>query len=83
MSLGAYIAVKVGLGSISKGVNWRQIWGVGCLAGIGFTMSLFVGSLAFTDPALVSQAKLAILIGSGCSAFLGTVLLLSSKSAVK
>ncbi|MBI2425991.1 MAG: Na+/H+ antiporter NhaA [Candidatus Hydrogenedentes bacterium] len=42
-----YVTVKLGLAELPTGIRWSQIWGVSCLAGIGFTMSLFVGELAF------------------------------------
>ncbi|MES1951896.1 pH-dependent sodium/proton antiporter [Salinisphaera sp. S4-8] len=63
--LGAcWVAVVAGLGQLPRGVTWSQIYGAAVLAGIGFTMSLFVATLAFSDPALVTSAKLAILVAS-------------------
>jgi NhaA family Na+:H+ antiporter len=59
-----WAAVVAGLGRLPKGVTWAQIYGAAVLAGIGFTMSLFVATLAFSNPVLVASAKLAILIGS-------------------
>jgi len=61
---------------LPPGVNWTHICGVALLAGIGFTMSLFISELAFTDPAMILHAKLGILIGSVTSATLGFVLLM-------
>ncbi|MBM3500767.1 MAG: Na+/H+ antiporter NhaA, partial [Armatimonadetes bacterium] len=55
--------------------TWRQVAGAACLAGIGFTVSLFIGELAFVGPAL-AQAKLAVLIASAAAAVLGTLILL-------
>jgi Na+:H+ antiporter, NhaA family len=55
--------------------NLRQIVGVGCIAGVGFTMSLFVGALAFTDPALATPVRLGVYAGSIFSALLGLVIL--------
>lgn len=72
----AFIAKSLGLANLPAGVNWNQVVGVGFLAGIGFTMSLFISSLAFTDPALNDQAKLAIIVGSLTSACIGTFMLL-------
>ena len=60
----AWLAVKSGRGSLPEGVSWAQVYGASCLAGIGFTMSLFVSELAFTDPGLVAQAKVGILAAS-------------------
>ena len=67
----AWIAVRLGLGQLPAGVNWGQLYGAAALAGIGFTMSLFVASLAFVDPALIASAKLSILAGSFFSAVAG------------
>jgi NhaA family Na+:H+ antiporter len=60
----SWIAVRSGYAELPEGVNWAQIWGVSCIAGVGFTMSLFVGELAFKDPDLVSEAKVGILAAS-------------------
>jgi NhaA family Na+:H+ antiporter len=51
----------------------RGIFLVGCLGGIGFTMAIFIGNLAFTSPVLLGEAKLAILTGSTVSGILGLV----------
>lgn len=70
--LGAsWIAVRLGLGQLPAGVNWGQVYGAAILAGIGFTMSLFIASLAFADSAMVAATKLAILIGSLLSTAVG------------
>lgn len=69
----AWLAVRLGLGQLPAGVSWGQIYGAALLAGIGFTMSLFVASLAFFDVALIVSAKMAILIGSLLSAVAGLV----------
>lgn len=71
----AFAAVKFGLASLPKGVNWAHLYGLACLAGIGFTMSLFIGSLAFTDAETMSEVKLGVLIGSLVSGLLGYALL--------
>jgi len=74
--LGAsWIAIKSGYGNIPDGVSWGQIWGAGCLAGVGFTMSLFITELAFKDPMLISQAKIGILIASLISGIVGYIIL--------
>lgn len=67
----AWVAVRLGLGQLPAGVSWGQIYGIALLAGIGFTMSLFVASLAFSDAALIASAKIAILAGSFVSAVAG------------
>jgi NhaA family Na+:H+ antiporter len=72
----SFIAVKTGMARLPAGVNWRILFGGGCLAGIGFTMSLFVTGLAFHDePDLQSAGKLGTLVGSVCSALVGTIFL--------
>ena len=72
----SWIAIKLGLASLPQGSNWRQLYGVAVLTGIGFTMSLFVGSLAFTDDQIYQQAdKLAILLGSFLSGSVGYFIL--------
>lgn len=71
----AWIAVKLGLASLPAGVNWRAIWGASLLAGIGFTMSLFIAGLAFTTPALLAQAKLGIIAGSIAAGIAGWAVL--------
>ena len=78
--LGLFLVVKTRLSIIPGGSNWRAIFGAGCLAGIGFTMSLFVASLSLEGQLLV-QAKTGVLIGSAFSAVIGaTILVLSLKT---
>ncbi len=78
ISLAIYIAVKTGLSVLPYGVNWGQIVGMSAIAGIGFTMSLFIGALAFQDEALIDQAKLGTLSGSVLAALTGVILLVAS-----
>lgn len=60
-----WLAVKFGLGSLPAGVTWMQVYGASLLAGIGFTMSLFIAGLAYTsDATMLEQAKVGILTGS-------------------
>jgi len=66
-----WLAVRFRLGQLPEAVGWAQVYGVASLAGIGFTMSLFVASLAFPEAGLVATAKLAILLGSLLSALTG------------
>lgn len=61
------------------GVDWKHIWALSCLAGIGFTMSLFITNLAFVDPIALFQAKIAILIGSSLSAIMGISIFLGNR----
>jgi NhaA family Na+:H+ antiporter len=71
----AWLGVKAGFAKLPDGVGWRKIHGLSILAAIGFTMSLFIGNLAFTDPALVDAVKLGVLSGSLIAAIAGFVLL--------
>ncbi len=70
-----WIAVRARMGSLPAGVGWTQIAGAAALCGVGFTMSLFIGGLAFELPAYVAHAKVGILLGSALSAVLGGALL--------
>jgi NhaA family Na+:H+ antiporter len=76
----SWFAVRWGWASLPEGVSWRQMIGTGCLAGIGFTMSLFISGLAFPGTGLESHAKLGILLGSVASAVAGITLLLMASS---
>ena len=71
----SWIAVKSKMAVMPEGVSWRMLLAVACLGGIGFTMSLFVDSLAFTDAELIDRGKIAILMGSMAAALLGSVLI--------
>ena len=77
------LAAKTGLCTLPRGVDWRGLLVVGAVAGIGFTMAIFIAELAFTDPAYLGVAKLAVLIGSlvaGIVGVLAGMLLLSDKA---
>lgn len=77
ISLFCWLAVKLKLASLPNGTTFRQIMAVGILCGIGFTMSIFISTLAFAsvDPELIVWAKLGILTGSLLAAFVGYTLL--------
>lgn len=68
--------VKLGICQKPDGTTWPQIYGLAILCGIGFTMSLFIGSLAYTDPHLLSEVRLGVLVGSTLSAVAGYIFLL-------
>ena len=71
-----WLSVRLGFATRLRGATWLQIYGVSLLCGIGFTMSLFIGALAFPgDPLLVEEAKIGVLLGSIVSALAGYVLL--------
>jgi Na+:H+ antiporter, NhaA family len=79
-----WILVKSGIGTLPQGATWKHIMGVALLAGIGFTMSLFVSALAFTDAQRIEQAKAGILVASLVAGILGiTVLKLQRGKAKK
>jgi len=69
------LAHRTRLATLPPDVSTGQVWGVAALAGIGFTVSLFIAELAYADPALVDQAKVGIFAGSAASAALGVTLL--------
>ncbi len=71
----AYGAVRLGLARLPQGVSWLQIYGLSLLTGIGFTMSLFIGTLAFDDLEQATGVRLGVLLGSLLSAFGGYLLL--------
>jgi len=73
--MAALIAVKTGVAKLPQAVNWRSLLGYGFLAGIGFTMSLFIAMLAFDDMALVNAAKRGIIAGSLLAGVAGAVIL--------
>ncbi len=70
-----FLATKVGLVQRPAGVSWLQLYGLACLTGIGFTMSLFIGNLAFVDPEQIETVKLGVISGSVISGVLGYCLL--------
>ncbi len=75
ISFFSWLAVKSGRGALPEGVTWGQIAGAGCLAGIGFTMSLFITDLAFDNESLIATAKVGIIAASLVSGIIGYVLL--------
>ena len=76
----SWLAIKTGLASVMEGVTWKQVYGVSLLAGIGFTMSLFITNLAFVDPELINNAKTGILIASLLSGLTGWLVLNQNNS---
>ncbi|QCY12224.1 Na+/H+ antiporter NhaA [Pseudomonas sp. MPC6] len=72
----AALAIRMGLAKMPEGSNWIQLYGVALLCGIGFTMSLFIGNLAFPgSPHLVDEVKVGVLIGSIFAAIGGVIVL--------
>jgi len=83
--LGIYGAVRAvvagGLGEMPHGASQMQLLGTAILGGIGFTMSLFIGLLAFPDPDTSTEVRLGVIVGSLLSAVVGYIVLVSSQGA--
>ena len=67
--------VKLGWARLPRGASMMQLYGVAVLCGVGFTMSLFIGALAFSDPLLIDETKIGVLAGSLASALFGMAIL--------
>ncbi|WP_420232908.1 Na+/H+ antiporter NhaA [Pseudomonas sp. ABY48] len=77
----ATLVIRCGLARLPEGVSWLQLYGVALLCGIGFTMSLFIGALAFPGaPHLVDEVKVGVLLGSTLAAILGIIVLMNANS---
>ncbi|MGE5393656.1 MAG: Na+/H+ antiporter NhaA [Candidatus Saccharibacteria bacterium] len=72
-----FLAVKLHISNLPEGLGWKHIFGAGLLAGIGFTMSIFITLLAFEDVALINQAKIAIMLSSLVAGTIGFIWLKS------
>ena len=71
--------VKLGWARLPRGASFSQLYGVAVLCGVGFTMSLFIGGLAFADPLLIDETKIGVLAGSLASALVGMAILRLAK----
>ena len=71
IALFSWVAVRVGVARLPGEVRWGNVVGVAAIAGIGFTVSLFIAALAFDDQLLVDEAKMAVLVASIVAALLG------------
>jgi NhaA family Na+:H+ antiporter len=71
----SYIAARLGFAALPRETSWAHIAGAGTLAGIGFTVSIFIAGLAFDDLQLIDEAKIGILAGSAVAATLGLAVL--------
>jgi len=82
--LTVYAVIRTGYAALPAGATWRQMYGIAALCGIGFTMSLFIGLLAFPDDAnLQEQLKLGVLLGSISSAAVGVLMLRGAKTSAR
>ncbi|MGE5201675.1 MAG: Na+/H+ antiporter NhaA, partial [Acidobacteriota bacterium] len=77
-----WVAVRLGLGTLPEGASWGQFFGIALLTGVGFTMSLFIGTLAFEAPAYEPLVRIGVLAGTALSALAGCAMLLASRSRV-
>lgn len=78
-----FFALNLGVGTLPAGMRKPQVWGVAALGGIGFTVSLFITDLAFTDHLITDQAKIGIFIGSILSGLAGTLLLIKASGRTR
>ena len=76
--LATWIGVKSGIARLPENVSWIHVYGVACLTGVGFTMSLFIGSLAFTTADVMNSVRLGVVLGSVLSGIIGYLLLKSA-----
>jgi NhaA family Na+:H+ antiporter len=67
----SFLSVSCGVCALPLGLKWKEILGIGFLAGIGFTMSIFIKLLAYSDPAIITESKISILLASLVSGILG------------
>lgn len=78
--LSSWAAVRFRISVLPEGMNWRMVFGLGLLAGIGFTMSIFIALLSFSDPTYHTGAKFSILLASLLAGLLGYLVLYSVSS---
>ncbi len=83
ISIFSHLIIKLKLAVLPQGVSFRDIYGAALLAGIGFTMSIFISDLAFSDPQVIQIAKVGIFTASILAAVLGVFILLGGKDREK
>ncbi len=83
VSLFTWIGVRSGLSRLPRGASWTHVIGLAGLAGIGFTVSLFITGLAFDDPALVDEAKIGVLAASVVAAVVGATILMRAREVIE
>jgi len=71
----SWLLIKMKWGQLPEAVYWKHLFGTAILAGIGFTMSIFIANLAFTDTAIIQDSKIAVLTGSLISCIVGLIVL--------
>jgi NhaA family Na+:H+ antiporter len=82
VSLATFIAVRSGIAELPRAATWTHVFGLSAIAGIGFTVSLFITGLAFDDP-FADRARIGILAASAIAAVIGSVILLQVKEVVE
>ena len=75
----SWVAAKLGIGALPDGATWRHVFGAAWLAGIGFTMALFIANLAYKDPAHLDAAKLGVLAASVVAGIVGLAILATGR----
>ncbi|MEO7530888.1 MAG: Na+/H+ antiporter NhaA [Sediminibacterium sp.] len=77
----SFIAIKLGIASLPSNTNYKQLWGIGLLGGIGFTMSIFTSTLAYSSESLQVISKVSVIAGSLVASIMGFTYLYRSKNA--
>lgn len=77
----SFIAIKLGIASLPSNTNYKQLWGIGLLGGIGFTMSIFTSTLAFANDSLQIISKVSVIAGSLVASIIGFSYLYNSRNA--
>jgi NhaA family Na+:H+ antiporter len=70
-----WVVVKAGICSLNPQIRWPHVYGIACIAGVGFTMSLFIGTLAFDAPEALYASRLGVMAGSAISTIMGILVL--------
>jgi NhaA family Na+:H+ antiporter len=79
----SFVSIKLKISELPKNINFAMLAGISILGGLGFTMSLFINNLAFSDQALIDSAKMGILIGSVVAGIVGFVVLKAALRGVE
>ncbi len=83
VSIATLFAVKSGIAELPRAATWTHVYGLAAMAGIGFTVSLFITGLAFDDAGIADEARIGILAASSIAAIVGTLVLLRAKEVVE
>ncbi len=79
----SYLSIKLKISELPKNINFKMLLGISVLGGLGFTMSLFINNLAYSDQTFIDSAKMGILIGSLVAGMLGFVILKAALKSVE